>query len=75
MKIVIINSINQSFTNISSLPKKYSYDLSHGNKCTILLFNSIFRTTHLPMLKLIKLAKMAGVMHEADHADSIRSTW
>ena len=30
---------------------------------------------NLPMLKLIKLAKMAGVMHEADHAYSIRSTW
>ena len=29
----------------------------------------------LPMTKLIKLAKMAGVMHEADHAYSIRSTW
>ena len=29
----------------------------------------------LPVLKLIKLAKMAGVMHEADHAYSIRSTW
>ena len=29
----------------------------------------------LPMAKLIKLAKMAGVMHEADHAYSIRSTW
>ena len=27
------------------------------------------------MLKLIKLAKMAGVMHEADHAYSIRNTW
>ena len=29
------------------------------------------------MAKLIKLAKMAGVMgmHEADHAYSIRSTW
>ena len=27
------------------------------------------------MLKLIKLARMAGVMHEADHAYSIRSTW
>ena len=27
------------------------------------------------MLKLIKLAKMVGVMHEADHAYSIRSTW
>ena len=27
------------------------------------------------MVKLIKLAKMAGVMHEADHAYSIRSTW
>ena len=25
--------------------------------------------------KLIKLAKMAGVMHEADHAYSIQSTW
>ena len=29
----------------------------------------------LPMVKLIKLDKMAGVMHEADHAYSIRSTW
>ena len=29
----------------------------------------------LPMAKLIKLAKMAGVMHEADHAYSIQSTW
>ena len=28
----------------------------------------------LPMVEL-KLAKMAGVMHEADHAYSIRSTW
>ena len=27
------------------------------------------------MLKLIKLAKMASVMHEADHNYSIRSTW
>ena len=25
--------------------------------------------------KLIKLAEMAGVIHEADHAYSIRSTW
>ena len=29
----------------------------------------------LPMLELIKLAKMAGVMHEEDHAYSIWSTW
>ena len=29
----------------------------------------------LPIAKLIKLAKKAGVMHEADHAYSIRSTW
>ena len=29
----------------------------------------------LPMAELIKLAKMAGVMHEADHAYSIQSTW
>ena len=29
----------------------------------------------LPMVNLIKLAKMAGVMHEADHAYSIQSTW
>ena len=29
----------------------------------------------LPMAELIKLAKMAGVMDEADHAYSIRSTW
>ena len=35
----------------------------------------IFILMDLPMAKLIKLAKMAGVMHEADHAYSIRSTW
>ena len=29
----------------------------------------------LTMAKLIKLDKMAGAMHEADHAYSIRSTW
>ena len=29
----------------------------------------------LPIAELIKLAKMADVMHEADHAYSIRSTW
>ena len=29
----------------------------------------------LPMVGLIKLAKMEGVMHEADHVYSIRSTW
>ena len=29
----------------------------------------------LPMAKLIKLAKMAGVMHEEDHAYPIQSTW
>ena len=29
----------------------------------------------LPMVELIKLAKMAGVMHETDHACSIWSTW
>ena len=33
------------------------------------------QTVFFPMAKLIKLAKMAGVMHEADHAYSIRSTW
>ena len=29
----------------------------------------------LPMAELIKLAKMAGAMQEADHAYSIKSTW
>ena len=29
----------------------------------------------LLMAKLIKLAKMAGVMHEADHAYFIQNTW
>ena len=29
----------------------------------------------LLMAELIKLAKMAGVMHEGDHAHSIRSIW
>ena len=29
----------------------------------------------LLMAELIKLAKMAGIMHEADHGCSIHSTW
>ena len=29
----------------------------------------------LLMTKLIELAKMAGILHEADHAYSIQSTW
>ena len=29
----------------------------------------------LLIAKLIKLAKMTGVMHEADHAYSIQNTW
>ena len=29
----------------------------------------------LQMTKLIKLPKIVGVMHEADHAYSIQSTW
>ena len=35
---------------------------------------SIFIFMDLPMTELIKLAKIKGVMHEADHAYSIRST-
>ena len=45
-------------------------------KCLLILsVEMIFILMDLPMAKLIKLAKMAGVMHEADHAYSIRSTW
>ena len=29
----------------------------------------------LPVAELIELTKMAGFMHETDHAYSIRSTW
>ena len=38
----------------------------------ILSIEMIFILMDLPMVKLIKLAKMAGVMHEADHAYSIQ---
>ena len=44
-------------------------------KCLLILsvkITSFF--VDLPMAKLIKLAKMAGVMHEADHAYSVQST-
>ena len=45
-------------------------------KCLLILsVEIIFILMDLRMAKLIKLAKMAGVMHEADHAYSIRSTW
>ena len=35
----------------------------------------VFSFFYLPMAELIKLAKMAGAIHEADHAYSVRSTW
>ena len=45
-------------------------------KCLLILsVEIIFILMDLPMLKLIKLAKMVGVMHEADHTYSIQSTW
>ena len=44
------------------------------NVCLILSVEMTFILMDLPMAKLIKLAKMAGVMHEADHAYSIWST-
>ena len=41
-------------------------------KCLLILsVEMIFILMDLPILKLIKLAKMVGVMHEADHAYSI----
>ena len=45
-------------------------------KCLLILsVEMIFYLMDLPMAKLIYLAKMAGVMHEADHAYSVWSTW
>ena len=38
-------------------------------------WNDFYFFIDLPIAKVIKLAKMMGVMHEADHAYSIRSTW
>ena len=40
----------------------------------ILSVEMIFTCIDLPMAKLIQLAKIAAVMHEADHSYSIRST-
>ena len=45
-------------------------------KCLLILsVEMILIFMDLPMAELIKLAKMAGVMHEADHAYSTQSTW
>ena len=45
-------------------------------KCLLILsVEMIFILMDLPMAKLIKLAKMVGVMHEADHTYPIWSTW
>ena len=45
-------------------------------KCLLILsVEIIFILMDLPMAKLIKLAKMACVMHEADHAYTFWSTW
>ena len=41
----------------------------------ILSVEMIFTFIDLPMAELIKSAKIAAVMHEADHAYSIRSPW
>ena len=61
----------QFYVIIPDLPSFIQTALSViRNNCFLFLF-----LMDLPMVKLIKLAKMAGVMHEADHAYSIRSTW
>ena len=45
-------------------------------KCVLLLSVEMFLNfCRFVMAELIKLAKMAGVMHEADQDYSIRSTW
>ena len=44
-------------------------------KCLLTLsVEMILIFDNLPRAELIELAKMAGVMHEADHAYSIRNT-
>ena len=45
-------------------------------KCSLSLsVKMIFIFMDLLIAELIKLAKMAGVMHEAEHAYSIQSSW
>ena len=49
-------------------------DCTSYNEFFKFYFSRIFFTGFVKA-ELIKLAKMAGVMHEAEHAYSIRSTW
>ena len=56
----------------SLLTNKMAHVFTAPSDRTMFLFLFLM---DLPMVKLIKLAKMAGVMHEADHAYSFRSTW
>ena len=45
-------------------------------KCLLILsVEMIFILMDLPMAKLIKLTKVAGVMYETYHTYSIQSTW
>ena len=71
--------INHPVTKLSTVQEllrlsKVATDVI-GQCYTICNFEMIFILIDLTMAKLIKLAKMAGVMHEADHAYSIQSTW
>ena len=43
--------------------------------CLLIVPVKMFYFSRSVKAELIKLAKMAGVMHEADHAYSIQSTW
>ena len=46
-----------------------------AKRLLILSIEMIFIFMDLPVVELIKLGKMAGVMHKADYTYSIRSTW
>ena len=61
------------FTKIITAQLLSAPQLRLSKVCSFLLEWLFF--SEFVKAELIKLAKMAGVMHEADYAYSIRSTW
>ena len=69
MAEILRNSMADTLTQLDNTRKVSA-------KCLLILsVEIIFILMDLPMLKLIKLAKMVDVMYEADHTYSIQSTW
>ena len=69
------NTFKKFYSRHTDLVRQYRKEKLSAKCLLILSVEVIFILMDLTMARLIKLAKTAVVIHEADHAYSIRSTW